>query len=177
MDTLKQSPLHENQPHRIKNLFSTMHLQNSQENPQNARKIIRNVNVVTSCCKYYSFWKNNQEKLTMYKIKIRVLIFFITEKIFGTKIKWKFMSKTSIQMYLYLFIQLLCLKVLNEWFLYVEYMLVSKFNKWSKLSTPRKNFLWFKQNFFEWNKFVHCLIAKEKFHWFKEISWLFFSLN
>ena len=31
------------------------------------------------------------------------------------------------------------------------------------ISTPRKNFLRFKQNFFESNKFVHCYMAKEKF--------------
>ena len=39
-------------------------------------------------------------------------------------------------------------------------------------------FLWFKQNFFESNKFVLCYLVRKKFLWFKEISWLFFfSLN
>ena len=42
--------------------------------------------------------------------------------------------------------------------------------------TPRKKFLWLRKNIFESNKFLHCYTVREKFLWFKEISWLFFSL-
>ena len=47
LKTLKQPSLHENHPYRIKNLFSIMRLQDLQDNLQNKRKIIENVNMVT----------------------------------------------------------------------------------------------------------------------------------
>ena len=41
-------------------------------------------------------------------------------------------------------------------------------NKFVHCYIVKEKFLWFKQNFFESNKFVHCYIVKEKFLWFKQ---------